>query len=84
MFLRICPLCGEMHSAIVYEIEREIAQKMIAKIRGDHPHWIQKNGLCERCVNYYKNLITHPKNRKTIAQIIHQHAKTRPKSSSLL
>ncbi|MDD5195096.1 MAG: hypothetical protein PHQ96_05440 [Candidatus Omnitrophica bacterium] len=29
---------------------------IIERIKLDHPGWVQKDGACSKCVEYYKNL----------------------------
>lgn len=48
----ICPLCNKP----VDSIEHITEQWLLDVIRKEHPEWIEKNGLCTKCIAYYRNL----------------------------
>lgn len=48
----ICPLCGNK----VDSIEHITEQWLLAEIRKQHPDWVEKNGICAKCVAYYRGL----------------------------
>lgn len=48
----ICPLCGKpMDSA-----EHIAEQWVLREIQKEHPDWIESNGLCTKCIAYYRSL----------------------------
>jgi predicted RNA-binding Zn-ribbon protein involved in translation (DUF1610 family) len=58
-----CPLCGEAISA--GELRAHAAKDdqrfkhglMIARIKQDHPEWVEADGACPKCVEYYRQLV---------------------------
>ena len=70
MSQKTCPLCGKEHDELIYTLEKKLAVKFIKKIREEHPQWVQTDGGCERCMNFYKNLVQHPKKGQMIRRII--------------
>ena len=48
----ICPLCNHATDSVEH-----IMEEMLLKIiREEHPEWVEQNGLCPKCVAYYRNL----------------------------
>ncbi len=47
-----CSLCGKQ--ADIVHIEAE--QYILDVIKKDHPEWVNKNGSCKACMDYYKKL----------------------------
>lgn len=49
-----CGICGEHmpHDLLVYidHTEKHIMQE----IQGKHPEWVEKDGLCKKCLEYYR------------------------------
>lgn len=58
-----CPICGEI--VPVGEIRKHAAEddqrfkqgNLIARIKQDHPEWIETDGTCPKCVEYYQKLV---------------------------
>jgi hypothetical protein len=58
-----CPICGEdvkagelrAHAALDDERFRE--GRIIARIKQDHPEWVEADGACERCIEYYRQMV---------------------------
>lgn len=48
----ICPLCGNK----VDSIEHITEQWLLAEIRKQHPDWVEENGICTKCIAYYRGL----------------------------
>ena len=48
----ICKLCGKKTDSL-YHITEQLVLDMI---RRDHPEWVQEDGVCAQCIEYYKNL----------------------------
>ena len=49
-----CSVCGEdvADDLLVYINHTE--QHIIDEIRANHPDWAGKDGLCKKCVEYYR------------------------------
>ncbi len=50
----ICPICG-------LEIERDLVkflshadEHVIEVVKRQHPEWVSGDGLCEKCLDHYK------------------------------
>ena len=48
----ICPLCNEETDEFHYDAERYVLEM----IKKDHPEWVESDGACEPCMDYYKSL----------------------------
>ncbi|EGG99031.1 hypothetical protein imdm_1599 [gamma proteobacterium IMCC2047] len=48
----ICPLCRKSTDSIEHITE----QWLLEEIRKEHPEWVEENGLCTKCIAYYRNL----------------------------
>jgi hypothetical protein len=46
MTLTICKLCGEPQTSIIHQIE----ERVLARLKNDHPDWDEKDGACENCI----------------------------------
>lgn len=51
----ICPTCGEEISRELKAIIPHTEKHIIDEIKKRHPGWIEKNGVCRRCYEFYKN-----------------------------
>jgi len=58
-----CPLCGEI--VPVGEVRKHAAEDdvrfrdgmVIARIKQDHPEWVESDGACPKCVEFYQKLV---------------------------
>ena len=56
-----CPLCGaavatdELRAHIQTDSE-EIRSYVLSVIRTNHPKWVESDGSCAKCWEYYENL----------------------------
>ena len=56
-----CPLCGEAVAADelqahVQADSEEIRSYVLSVIRTNHPEWVESNGSCAKCWEYYRDL----------------------------
>lgn len=49
----ICPICGESLHWEVADLHARCEQWTIEQIKKDHPEWVEADGLCPKCVEYY-------------------------------
>jgi len=47
-----CSLCKKQVNQLHYDIEKWILDTIIR----EHPDWVDKDGSCQRCINYYESL----------------------------
>ena len=64
-----CPICGEtvkageLRAHAAKDDERFREGLIIARIRHDHPEWIEADGACERCIEFYRQMTAHTRAR---------------------
>ena len=53
----ICSLCKQSVSGdlMVYKLHTD--NHIVDLVKDDHPEWIESNGLCRKCLEYYENEI---------------------------
>jgi len=49
-----CPLCGKKVPEDMLGLHMSTDELVIAKIRRDFPDWSPENGVCEPCLQRYK------------------------------
>ena len=47
-----CKLCGNEVESITHIAE----QWLIDTIKEKNPHWVEQDGACQKCIDYYKSL----------------------------
>ncbi len=47
-----CALCGKEVDSVTHIAEHWL----INNIKEDHPEWVEKDGSCKKCIDYYKSL----------------------------
>lgn len=50
--MAICALCGEDVESVSHAAEKWL----IEAIKEDHPDWVEDDGSCRKCIEYYKSL----------------------------
>jgi hypothetical protein len=56
-----CPICGDIVPArellthAVADDERFREGRLIARIKQDHPEWVEADGACPQCMAYYRD-----------------------------
>ena|SRR5437867_3413100 len=64
-----CPICGETVKAgeirahAARDDERFREGLVIARIKQDHPEWVEADGACERCLDHYRQMVAHTRSR---------------------
>lgn len=53
---KICPVCKKETDEHVIDVCRESYKFIIDRIKQEHPDWVEKDGACPKCVDYYKGL----------------------------
>jgi hypothetical protein len=62
----VCPLCGKEVPELIYKLEKSLQERIVDAILDKRPEWMQKDGLCLPCLNYYQNLTSRPNQFKKI------------------
>ena len=58
-----CPLCGdivpvgEIRVHAVADDQRFKEGRLIARIKQDHPEWLEADGACPKCMEYYRQTL---------------------------
>ena len=53
---RICPICKRENDEGTVDLCSAAYKYVIEKIRRDHPKWVEKDGACPKCLEYYEKL----------------------------
>ena len=49
-----CPICQEQIVDDVVKYTQHGDKHIVDLLKYDHPEWVEKNGLCTKCYDYYK------------------------------
>lgn len=52
-----CTLCGKVMKDDLKEFIDHTETHVVDEIKKDHPDWVEKNGICHKCVEYYRQQI---------------------------
>lgn len=55
----ICPTCGKHIERDLLLIIPHTEEHIVELIMKEHPEWIESDGLCKQCYEYYKKQL-HP------------------------
>lgn len=53
---RFCPICKKMVSENLVDTCESAHQYVIDNIKKKHPNWVEKDGACPKCIEYYKKI----------------------------
>ena len=56
-----CPICKKDVDENVAEICKDAENWTIQTIKRLHPDWVEENGSCSKCLDYYKHLSVNEK-----------------------
>jgi serine protease AprX len=48
-----CPLCNDPVNKLLYRFHIDSERRVIERIKEQHPGWLEEDGVCSRCVDYY-------------------------------
>lgn len=51
-----CPLCGQRVPKESYFVHATAERWVLEKIQAAHPEWVEQDGGCRPCYDYYKQL----------------------------
>jgi hypothetical protein len=52
----VCSICGEPIQNETRELHSLAENWLIEQIKKDHPDWVESDGLCPKCIEYYLDL----------------------------
>lgn len=50
----ICPLCNDAVDKLLYRFHIDDERTVIDRIKQNNPQWTEEDGICSRCVDYYR------------------------------
>lgn len=50
----VCPTCGKTIPHDLPTIIAHTEQDIVEAIKKNHPDWIEQDGVCKKCCQYYK------------------------------
>ena len=50
----ICGVCGEKIKDDLVLFKNHTEKHIIDLVKKEHPNWVEKNGMCRNCLDYYK------------------------------
>ena len=50
-----CSVCGQKVNGDLKVFLDHTENHIIDHIKAKHPDWVEKDGLCQRCVDYYRS-----------------------------
>lgn len=53
----ICPVCGKKVASDLKAYIGHTEGHIVDIIKTRHPEWIEKDGLCDKCLDYYRRQI---------------------------
>ncbi len=56
MKMKTCPLCKMEVPELLYDLHHSADSLVIERMKRDFPGWSEHDGVCEPCLERYKNL----------------------------
>lgn len=53
---KICPICTKEMDEPIVNACTEAQRYVIERIKEEHPDWVENDGACPKCLEYYKKL----------------------------
>ncbi|MCA9407538.1 MAG: hypothetical protein KC733_02525 [Candidatus Omnitrophica bacterium] len=50
----LCSLCGKTVQGDAVEFINHTETRIIDEIKANHPEWEEKDGVCRKCVEYFR------------------------------
>ncbi len=51
-----CPVCNKLQDEEIVDVCNSAYSYLMERIKKDHPDWVEKDGACPKCVEYYEEL----------------------------
>ena len=49
-----CAACGEVINADLLVYVDHTEKHIVELLKHDHPEWVEKDGVCKKCLDYYR------------------------------
>lgn len=66
---RSCPTCGKLVNPAADFFHGKLEKQIIELIQIDHPDWEVQDGVCMRCVEEYRSILTSKDIRKDLDRL---------------
>ncbi|MFC1699760.1 hypothetical protein ACFL1I_07390 [Candidatus Omnitrophota bacterium] len=53
----LCPTCNQTMSYELKMVLEHTDRHIVEAIKKKHPHWVEQDGLCEKCYQHYRSQI---------------------------
>ena len=53
---KYCPICKKQEKVSIVDVCKDAYEWLVNKIKEEHPEWVEKDGACPKCIEYYKKL----------------------------
>ena len=54
-----CPTCGAVFPRELLKIISHTEEHIVEEVKKRHPEWADKDGICKRCYEHYKDQLRH-------------------------
>ncbi len=51
----VCDICGEKIAGDSSQFIDHGEKHIVDFIKKKHPEWVEKNGICKKCIDYYRS-----------------------------
>ncbi|RME55861.1 MAG: hypothetical protein D6795_02420 [Deltaproteobacteria bacterium] len=55
----ICPVCERAVDDVIIPFHKNVERQILALIQRHNPRWVEPDGSCPKCIEYYKALIAN-------------------------
>ena len=52
-----CPICERHVDDQIIPFHKNVERQILESIRERHPRWVEPDGSCPKCIDFYKALI---------------------------
>ena len=52
-----CSVCNQDVSGDLVNVTDHTERHIVDLIKHDHPNWVEQNGVCQKCLDYYRSEI---------------------------
>ena len=54
--MKQCPICGKAATEGIVDLCLTSYKYVMDAIKKEHPEWVEEDGACPKCMQYYKRL----------------------------
>jgi len=53
-----CSVCSEKVQGGLIDLREHTDKHIVDLIKEKHPEWVEENGICQKCIDYYQQQIS--------------------------